>query len=82
MNKKEFGNQRSAESNWAFGSEISFMLDLMQVAVYASICKQVVYRVSYECMYSTGSGTYANVTINSLFCLRGLQALKLISQIL
>jgi hypothetical protein len=33
----------------------------------------------YECMYSTGTGTYATV-INSLFCLRGLQALKLISQ--
>lgn len=46
MNEEVFGNQRSAESNWALAGEIWFMLDLMQVAEYASICKQVVYRTN------------------------------------
>ena len=49
------------------GSEMSsdncFILDLMQVVAYASICMQHASGVSCERMCSTGSGTYATNTV-------------------
>lgn len=42
-------------------SDSCFMLDLMQLAAYASICMQHASGVLYERMCSTGSGTYANI---------------------